>query len=545
MSTQDRTGLFSRRDFLKGAAATAAVAGGAAFLGGCAATEAANGLPETWDAEADVVIIGYGGAGASAAIGAAQAGSSVIILEKAPEGEEGGNTSVCGGGWIAPNNADGAFTFIKAQCPTTVSDEEIKGFVEELMTTTEWVASIGGTPNALDLRGAVGCLYPGIAGAEAIDAVYNNGGPGAYLFKTLKAAVDGLGGVTVMSATPATHLIFDPVTKEVFGVKASSGGAEINVKAKKGVIMACGGYENNPEMLSNFSAPNFRIYPWGTPYNTGDGVKMVTEIGAKIRHFSAVEWGSFCCKPASEAAGVAVAMVYQSAEFQNAIIVNRSGARFMNEVKRSAGWLPTPTHDKEPLPMMAVSLKTYDYPNGTFYMVYDQARADLSPLFALASKDSGQSWAGIHDKYVWSDDNQAEVEAGYVLKADTIEELAQKAGIDPAALAATVAGWNAACAAGVDAEFGRAEQLSPIATGPFYLTELGMTFINTQGGPDRDGAHRVLDWEGNAIPRLWAAGEFGSIYGWLYQGAGNVPEALGGRVAGANVAAETAWDAEG
>ena len=174
-------------------------------------------------------------------------------------------------------------------------------------------------------------------------------------------------------------------------------------------------------------------------------------------------------------------------------------------------------------------------------MVFDETRRAAGPLCQLASSTSGQSWCGVFKNYSWSDDNQAEIDKGWILKADTIEELAEKAGIDPAALRETVDTWNKMVADGVDTQFERHTQLTPVANPPFYLTEMALSYINTQGGPDRDGEHRVLNWEGEPIPRLYAGGEFGSIYGFLYQGAGNVPEALGTRVAGENAAAAEPW----
>lgn len=535
----------SRRKFLTIGAVGAATAMGSLALTGCASNGngGADASSVKWDHEADVVVVGYGGAGASAAIGAARAGSTVIVLEKAPEGEEGGNLGVCGGGWIAvdQSNLSGAFDFIKAQVPSSVADEEIQGFVDELVGTPEFVESCGAKLG--EVGKAPGCLYPNLVGAEAIPGSQNAGGPGKKLFSHLKETAESLSGVQVMYETPGYKLIFDPETKEVFGVVAKQGDAEINVKAKRGVILALGGYENNLEMAHQYCAPEVPIYPWGTPYNTGDGFPMISEVGAKQRHFASVEWGSFCFKKASDVAGTAVAIVYTADQFDNAILVNKYGKRFQDEIAHNAGFLPTPTHDKRyPLAQLVYDpVEKMEYTNLPFYMVFDETKRAAGPLANLASKDSGQTWCGVHKNFTWSDDNMAEVDKGYIFKADTIEELAKQAGVDPAALKETVDGWNATVAAGVDAEFGRTGQLTPISTPPFYMSEMALSFINTQGGPERDAAHHVIDWEGNVIPRLYAGGEFGSIYGFLYQGAGNVPEAMGTRVAGENAAAEETW----
>ncbi|MCL2826104.1 MAG: FAD-dependent oxidoreductase [Eggerthellaceae bacterium] len=543
-------GQLSRRGFITAAAAAAGVS--VAALAGCTSpasggTDAAGAsvsyLPDTWDQEFDIVVVGYGGAGASAAIEAAKAGSTVGVLEKAPEGNEGGNTSVAGGAWMTPvtGNSDGLFDFIKYQMTATVADEEIKAFCDELRGTSDWVTALGGK---VALSPSPGMGYPSYPGADAV-AGLSRVGAGHDLFALLKSNLEGLDGVTILYETPAKKLIFNPQTKEVFGVVATQAGKDINVKAKKAVILALGGYEHNPDIMTQFVFPHVDIYQWGTPYNTGDGLAMVMEIGAAVRHFWSIEWGSFCVKQASIKAGnTAAAFVYPTPQFDNAILVNSKGVRFQNEIQPSTGGgFPTPTHDKGQLPVLSFDSVMGVYRNLPFYMVFDETKRAAGPIPGMAAPGAVQSWLGIHqDVYSWSADNKAEIASGVILQADTLEELADKAGIDRAALADTVAKWNAACAAGADGEFGREKQLTPIETAPFYLTEMALSIINTQGGANRDGSHHVLDWDGNPIPRLYAGGEFGSIYGFLYQGAGNIPEALGNRMSGINAAAETPWE---
>ena len=102
--------------------------------------------------------------------------------------------------------------------------------------------------------------------------------------------------------------------------------------------------------------------------------------------------------------------------------------------------------------------------------------------------------------------------------------------------------WNRACDAGHDGEFGRTLMLEPIAVGPFYAVELSPSMLNTQGGPRRNEKAQIVRPDGTPIPRLYSAGELGSIYSYLYQGTGNIGECLAfGRIAGRNAAAEAAW----
>ena len=121
--------------------------------------------------------------------------------------------------------------------------------------------------------------------------------------------------------------------------------------------------------------------------------------------------------------------------------------------------------------------------------------------------------------------------------------LARTVGLDPDALGETVQRWNGFCEAGKDAEFGRTMMLAPIAKGPFYAVELSPSMLNTQGGPRRNEKAQIVRPDGTPIPRLYSAGELGSIYSHLYQGTGNIGECLAfGRISARNAAAEPPWD---
>jgi hypothetical protein len=108
---------------------------------------------------------------------------------------------------------------------------------------------------------------------------------------------------------------------------------------------------------------------------------------------------------------------------------------------------------------------------------------------------------------------------------------------------AGLATWNKSCAAGNDSEFGRAsDRIAPIQTPPYYALELVPMFTNTQGGPRRNKNAKILDPYGKPIPRLYSAGELGSIWSWHYEGAGDFAECLAfGRIAGEHAAAEKPW----
>ena len=147
------------------------------------------------------------------------------------------------------------------------------------------------------------------------------------------------------------------------------------------------------------------------------------------------------------------------------------------------------------------------------------------------------------ERYAWSGDNGAELERGWIKRADTIGGLAAMIGLDGAALEATVLRWNHVCEAGKDTDFGRRKMLHRFGTPPYYAIELSPSMLNTQGGPRRNERGQIVRPDGTPIPRLYSAGELGSIYSFLYQGTGNIGECLAfGRISARNAVAEPPWD---
>jgi predicted oxidoreductase len=121
--------------------------------------------------------------------------------------------------------------------------------------------------------------------------------------------------------------------------------------------------------------------------------------------------------------------------------------------------------------------------------------------------------------------------------------LAEAIGLDSSALENSVQSWNRTCESGVDHEFGRRRMLNPFGQPPYYAMELSPTMLNTQGGPRRNEHAQIVRPDGTPIPRLYSAGELGSIYSHLYQGTGNIGECLAfGRISARNAFAEMPWD---
>ena len=504
-------------------------------------------LPEKWDFEADIVVVGYGGAGSCAAIAAHDAGDKVIVLEKAPIG--GGNTGCCGGGMRIPADIPNAIAYYMGLTRGTVEPESLKSLAESMYhlpgRLEAWGAELEWTNRARQ--------YPTLPGAEAFHKVASlarsasekdrqekAGGPiytvrGDGLFAFLDGQVKKR-SIEVMFETPAERLIQDPITKEILGVVARSPGSEncSNVKARKGVVLACGGFQSNREMVVNFLPylTALATYPWGTPYNTGDGVVMASEVGAKLWHMSGVELGMFAPRIPSETFGFGFRLERALRPGSQAIYVNKSGKRFMDEAVLLS-------HRKDLFQVQVFHQETGDFPNIPLYMIFDDAYRRERPIVG-----GHMGWWWTHNVYQWSEDNSAEVDLGWITEAPTIAELAVKINVDPTELQNTIANYNSDCEKGEDAQFGRGkDRLAPLVTGPFYAIELCEPIINTQGGPKRNAKSQVLDRNDRPIPRLYAAGELGSFFYPLYESSSNVPEALAfGIIAAEDAVQLPRWD---
>lgn len=500
-------------------------------------------LRKKWDCVADVVIVGYGGAGACAAIACNDKGAKPLLLEKAPFG--GGNTCCAGGGSAIPSDVNGAIRYYRALTAGMADEDLIRTWAESTCDLPQWFEELG---TKLEYR-KHDALYPSFPGADCIKHfMYVARTPeqikqgywktyGKDLFTFLDSQVKKR-RIEVMYETPGTRLVQNPETSEILGVVAESAGKEIFVKAKKGVILTSGGFENNKEMLKNFLPYSWElpIYPLGTPYNTGDGIVMALEVGAKLWHMVGTELGNFAPKAPSEKFGVAVRLLRKMPKDSALIYINKYGKRFMNEVGPEP--VCTLSHCKEPFQIQYFDAQLCEFPNLPFYMVFDET-------FRLKGTmvEERSNWWHVQNMYHWSEDNSAEVEAGWFEKADTIEELANKIKVPSGALEKTLNDYNKRCDQNED-EFGRGKDwLTPIKTPPFYASELVVPLINTQGGPKHNARSQVMDWNDKPIPRLYAAGELGSAFFPYYQSSGNLPEAFAfGKIAGEQAASLEPWE---
>jgi len=182
-------------------------------------------------------------------------------------------------------------------------------------------------------------------------------------------------------------------------------------------------------------------------------------------------------------------------------------------------------------PLEYFDAEIQDYPRIPCYLIFDEKGRQLGQIGFCPINDTEIS-------YSWSEDNNAEIERGWIKRAETIPELSRIMGLSPEAVQESLDRWNHLCEKGEDSDFGRLPgTMIPIKEPPFYGMQTWPIVTNTQGGPEHNAQQQILNIEGKPIPRLYAIGELGSLFGHLYLEAGNISECfVGGRIA-----AEHAW----
>ncbi len=504
-----------RRGFVRvagGMACAAAVATGALGTAGAASAREAgeSWLPQEWDDEADAIVIGYGAAGAIAAVELAEQGLTSLLLEKADREHAGGDCAVCGGYVMTspdsakPLTVDGYL----ASAMNGVDRDFAQEATDRINAVPDYLASIG-----VDLDTE---SFPGMSLAKA-----EPGQPrGQALYEAFEKAVESRSDmITVMYETPGIGLVQDPVSGEVLGVRAGSEDAPLCLRARRGVIVATGSYEADRTMTNAIHMPGLLFPTIGSPYNTGDGLKMLLKAGCKAQNYGkCLEYAAMASKAASEEAGTGITLPYVPTA-DSFIFVNTAGERFMDE----GGILQ---HSKNDNVFrynffegdLHSGIQNTRYPNAPAFMVFDQAMLDAG---ALCDVDGGGMGRNIHKLYTWSDDNQAEVERGWIVKGDTPQELAAKCTatdiwgnevtVDADGLAQTITQYNEMCAAGTDEAFGRSS-MKPLADGPLYAMEIIPATLYATGGAAHDINAQALDWSDRPIPRLYMAGLVGDPY---------------------------------
>lgn len=511
--------------------------------------------------QTDVVVIGTGAAGLTAALAAALAGRRVTVLEKAPV--VGGTTVVSGGSiWVpasrflaaagVPDSLADARTYLRALALDRVPERLTDAFLAAVNPMTEAVAGATGlslSPNLEhpDYQPGLPGAHPGgrtlqgglfdtalLGGDRALLRAPHSTVPvtkleldewgmdtldrwdWALIADRTARGIVGMGaalvgelwhaclrqGVQVRTGTPAGRLLRGG--GRVTGVAVAGQG---EIAARDGVVLASGGFEWDGELVDRFLGVPMDA-PGSPPANAGDGLRMAMAVGAGLGNMSEAWWG-----PMLYAAGDTYdgAPLYRPTSGLRAlpggIIVNRRGRRFVDEAMN---------YNDLGKALASFDPHAYGYANLPCWLVFDaQFRGSYS--VATVTPDAPTP--------------------GWMAQADTLPELAALVGIDPDGLADQVGSFNRDAAAGRDPQFHRGESvydryrgdpavtphrnLRPLGDGPYYAVQLRLGCLGTKGGPVTNEDGQVLDVAGDPIAGLYACGNVAaSPFGPGYPGAG-------------------------
>lgn len=512
-------------------------------LSGCSSTSAQGSI--NWDREVDFLVVGYGLAGAAAAVEASDIdpNASILVLEKLPEAMAGGNSIASGQTFVVPakDDVETFHTYFKAMNePNPIPEEYSSWIANEFANQINWISAtmdnagfevgyVGGGP----LRwGSLVVEFSNLPGSnfKGTSAHIRQKDSGSFmpggLWHGFNAAAKLRENIEIAYSTPVIDLIQDPETDAILGVVAKSEGKEIKIKANKGVLLACGGYENNLQMQKDFHGVD-NVVTTGTPGNTGDGIQMLMKVGAQMWHMkNQTQSGGYWLgvKTPDFDSSFILNMTFTSGSY---LQVDGEGDRFFDESKtyhrqhmkdlKYGKWLDLP--HEEALPV---------------WFIFDDSVCKNNTIIS-----PWLSWPVTTEGYKWSADNSAEIEKGWILKADSIEDLAKQMGYEPEKIKATVNDFNLMVDSGKDTQFNRdITTMSKIENGPYYAVQLTPALVSTTGGAVRNTSSQVLDWNNEPIPNLYEAGELGSYVANLYQNGVFLSECI----ASGRAAAQHAFD---
>jgi fumarate reductase flavoprotein subunit len=426
----------------------------------------------------DLVVVGSGIAGQTAATSAAEAGLSVVLLEKT---ENLGGSSAMSGGWFA-------FSGTEEQAAEDIEDSselflqdllDVGNHLNDRQLLDTYLKNQQDTYRWLKSHGVV---FREVEISSGQSARRSHNSAIKEVLATLHRDFTDLGGQTRLNHR-ATRLIQDD-SGRVTGVVTQTPGGEAHFTAAAGVILATGGFSRGQEMLKIFAPEQLAALPYGGKGNTGDGLKMAWRLGAGMADMSFVS-GTYGSHPETGEEFHELLTAY----YMGAIIVNKNGRRFVDE-----------SQDYKTLGRVVLG-----QPEGLGFEIFD-------------AKVRAMSHRGIPLK-----DIDTLEDIGHVHKADSLEELAIKAGINPQTLASTVERYNASVAGHQPDEFGRAKlcngvgDLLPIDTAPFYAYPAKSLMTTTYCGITINPSGQVLDVDGDVIQGLYAIGEVtGGFHGAAY-----------------------------
>ncbi|MDO0975630.1 FAD-dependent oxidoreductase [Mycolicibacterium frederiksbergense] len=510
-----------------------------------------------WTSEVDVVVLGTGGAGLTAALTAATNGAAVAVYEKAST--VGGTTAVSGGiTWIpahdrlpgAEVSVRDALKYLEAQSLGAMDRELVETFVRTGPAMLDYLEQHS------DLRFEIAEGFPDYkpelpggrpSGGRSLNAKpfdlatlgvwhdritafpldFSNVGIDAETKARIHATVDdslaepcvagtaliagllkGLLDLGIAPVTDARAVELIGSAQGITGVRINHGGKDIAVRARRGVILGTGGFEWDPQLVEAYLRGPMRgaVSP---PNNTGDGLRMAMAHGADLANMGEAWWVPIVQIPGDTLGGQPRSRSVRLERTRpRSIIVNRAGKRFLNEAGEYNS-MAGPFHHLDP---------RAGYLNDPAWIVFDAQHLKRYGFLGVDPDGPAPDW--FHE-------------------SATLDDLGAKLGIDPEGLTRTVDAWNTNVADEKDPDFGRGasaydgywgdptaatpalQTLGPLDTAPFYAVPVAVGAMGTKGGPrtDRDG--RVLHVSGKVIPGLFAAGNaMAGVTGKAYGGAG-------------------------
>ena len=494
-----------------------------------------NATAEDSTVDADVVVVGAGGAGMTAAITAAAEGKTVVILES--QSMVGGNSVRATGGMNAGKTvyqdenefgeSAGVEKTLKTAAEKYADNETITALAKTV--SEQWAAYQANPTGYFDsvelmeldtMIGGKGINDPELVetlcanSADAIDwldehgiTLHNVSSFGGASVKRIHRPVNAEGktvsvgsymipllqencekaGVKMMLDTTATEILTDANGAAV-GVKATGASGETVTVNAKAVVLASGGFGANLDMVVKYKPELKGFMTTNAPGIQGQGIEMAQAIGA-----ATVDMDQIQIHPTVEAN--TAALITEGLRGDGAILINEEGQRFIDEVG---------TRD-------VVSAAEIAQTGSYSWLVVDQAMVDASSVI------------------------QGYIKKGYTVTGATYEELGKAMGVDAAAFAETMEKWNGYVEAKNDPDFGRTSFANPLNTAPYYAVKVTAGVHHTMGGLKINANTEVLNEKGEVIPGLFAAGEVtGGVHGANRLGGNAVADfTVFGRIAGA------------